>query len=68
MKISISVPEALLDEVDKLAEDAGVTRSEVFADIVRYVLDHEDILDEIYPPEEEAEEEEEEEIEEEEEE
>lgn len=48
-KISITLPQWIIEDVDELSDDVGITRSEVIADILRHVLRDEDLLNEIYP-------------------
>lgn len=48
-KISITLPQWIIEDVDELSADVGITRSEVIADILRHVLRDEELLDEIYP-------------------
>lgn len=52
-KITADVPNWIATELDILAEDAELTRSEVIKDILEYVLNDEERIDEIFPPEEE---------------
>lgn len=61
MKLLISLREDLVDELDDIAEEVEASRSDVIRDILDYVLDHEEILNDIFPYEEEEEEESEEE-------
>lgn len=60
--VTITMPQYVLDDVDELAEEIEISRSEVIADILRVVLRNEDMLNQVYPleedePEEEPEEE-----------
>jgi len=48
-KISITLPQWIIEDVDELSADVGITRSEVIADILRHVLRDEELLNEIYP-------------------
>jgi metal-responsive CopG/Arc/MetJ family transcriptional regulator len=51
IKITITIPKELVDRLDELVEEFEeyVSRSEVIAEIVDYVLDEEAILEEIFP-------------------
>lgn len=51
-KISITLPQWIIEDVDELSADVGITRSEVIADILRHVLRDEELLNDIYPCEE----------------
>jgi metal-responsive CopG/Arc/MetJ family transcriptional regulator len=55
VKVTITLPTYLLQEVDGLAEEAETFRSDVITSILDYVFDNEEILDEIFPYEEEGE-------------
>jgi metal-responsive CopG/Arc/MetJ family transcriptional regulator len=57
VKIIVTLPDGLVDELDDLAEDVDASRSDVIEDLLNYALEH---IDEIYPIAEEEEEEEEE--------
>ena len=59
VKVSISLPKKILSEVDEIAKAVEISRSEVIADVLDYVVKDEEIISKIYPLEEEDEEEEE---------
>lgn len=59
--MSITMPSRILRKVDNLAKEVELSRSEVIADLCRYCLDVEEIIDDIYPYEEEEAEDEDEE-------
>lgn len=52
-KVLVTLPVKLIEKLDALADEAGINRSAVISDICEYVLDDENIIDEIYPFEEE---------------
>lgn len=56
-RVSITMLSRILKKIDGLAEEVELSRSEVIADLCEYCLDHEKIIDELYPYEEENEEE-----------
>lgn len=58
--MSITMPSRILREIDKLAKEVELSRSEVITDLCRYCLGLEEIIDDIYPYEEEDENEDEE--------
>lgn len=51
-KTLVTLPVSLIERLDDLAEEVGLSRGEVISDICRYVLDDEELIDEIYPYEE----------------
>jgi metal-responsive CopG/Arc/MetJ family transcriptional regulator len=55
-RVSITLPTRVLRNIDDLADEVGLSRSEVIADLCEYCLDNKEIIDEIYPFEEEEEE------------
>lgn len=61
VRMSISLSEWIVEEIENLAEEVEASKSEVIEDILSYVLENEELLNEIFPYEEEVEEEEEEE-------
>lgn len=60
-KVTVSMPHYMVEDIDELAEDIGISRSEVIQDILREVLRNEGMMNIIYPLEKEEEEPEEEE-------
>ena len=61
LKLGITLPAYLVEEIDKLAAEVETFRSEVIAMLVEYCFDHMEIIDELFPYEKGKEEEEEEE-------
>ena len=61
LKLGITLPAYLVEEIDKLAAEVETFRSEVIAMLVEYCFEHMEIIDELFPYEEGKEEEEEEE-------
>jgi predicted transcriptional regulator len=61
VKILVSLPDGLVEDLDALADEVDADRSDVIEELLRYAFEH---VDEIFPPEEEEEEEGEEEEEE----
>jgi len=61
MTLSIDLPRWIIEDIDDLADETGLSRSEVIKMFLEYVLKNEEIIDEIFPEEEEDEDEEEEE-------
>lgn len=59
MIVSISMRKDLVDAIDDIAEEVGISRSEVIEEFIRFILD-EGLDEEIFPYEEEEEEESEE--------
>jgi len=57
MKVTITLPEYLLDAIDELVNMVGGSRSNVIEAFSDYCMKHEEIVDELFPYEEEAEEE-----------
>lgn len=54
-KVTITLPKYLLEALDELAVAVETSRSDVVESFVEYGLDHEDIVDELFPPVEEEE-------------
>lgn len=54
-KIGISMPQSLVSSIDSLADEVGLSRSEIITDVMEYVFSKPTIVDEIYPVEEEGE-------------
>jgi metal-responsive CopG/Arc/MetJ family transcriptional regulator len=48
-KVTITLPEYVVEDIDDLSEEVGITRSEVICDILRAVLKDKEILNEIFP-------------------
>jgi len=63
VRTTVDLPEDLIKDLDGLAEETSMSRSDVIADLLDYCLADEKIIDEIYPEEEDEEEEEAEEAE-----
>ena len=57
VKFSISMEKILDEDIKLLAKDVGLTKSQVIADIIDFVMSDEDLLNELYPLESEEEEE-----------
>lgn len=55
-RVSITMPSRILKKIDDLAEDVGLSRSEVISNLCEYCLGDEKIIDELYPYEENEEE------------
>jgi metal-responsive CopG/Arc/MetJ family transcriptional regulator len=53
VKALVTLPSKLIEKLDALGDEVGINRSQVISDICEFVLDDEDIIDEIYPREEE---------------
>ena len=53
--VKLSLPKNLLDKVDELAEDCDASRGEIIEDIAGYVLEDEDLIDEVFEDDEEDE-------------
>ena len=60
-KISITLPEDMVEELDKLSEEADTDRSDVIESFLEHCLGNEEIIETVFPLEEEGEPEEEEE-------
>lgn len=54
-QITITMPQFIIDDIDELAKEIEISRSEVIADILRGVLRDEESLNKIYPLEDEPE-------------
>ena len=50
------MPARILHKIDELAEEVGLSRSEVISELCEYCLESDEIINEIYPFEEEEEE------------
>lgn len=55
MRLSISLPEYIVDGVEQIAEEAETFRSSVIEIFLDYCLGKESIVDELFPPKEEGE-------------
>ena len=51
-RVSITMPSRIVRRIDKLADEVELSRSEVIADLCRYCLEDQEVIDEIYPYEE----------------
>lgn len=49
VEVTITLPKYLLEAIDGLAETVEKTRSAVIEAFAEYCLDHEDIIDELFP-------------------
>jgi metal-responsive CopG/Arc/MetJ family transcriptional regulator len=61
LKLGITLPAYLVEQIDQLADEVETFRSEVISMLVEYCFDHAEIIDELFPLEEESKEEQEEE-------
>ena len=61
MTLTIDLPRWMKEDIDDLADETGLSRSEVIKMFLEYVLKDEEIINEIFPEEEEENEDEEEE-------
>ena len=57
VKVTVSLPDALVDDLDQLADEVDTDRSDVIEGLLEYAFDH---LDEVFPESDEEEDQEEE--------
>jgi metal-responsive CopG/Arc/MetJ family transcriptional regulator len=48
-QITITMPQFIIEDIDELAKEIEISRSEVISDILRTVLRNEDMLNQVYP-------------------
>ena len=53
VKVSISMPVWVQNEIDSLSEEMNTSRSDVISEILEYVIENEDVLNYIFPMEDE---------------
>ncbi len=53
--VKLSLPKNLLDKVDELAKDCDASRGAIIEDIAKYVLEDEELIDEVFEDDEEDE-------------
>ena len=53
--VKLSLPKYLLDKVDELAKDCDASRGAIIEDIAKYVLEDEELIDEVFEDDEEDE-------------
>jgi predicted DNA-binding protein len=58
-QVTISLPAYLLEDIDELAKETDLTRSDVIEELLDHCFEDVDIIDEVFPYEEEGESEEE---------
>lgn len=51
MVLTIDLPNWIIEDIDDLAKETETSRSEIIKEILEYVLDDEELIDEIFPPE-----------------
>jgi metal-responsive CopG/Arc/MetJ family transcriptional regulator len=52
-QITITLPAYLLDNIDELAKETELNRSDIMEMLLDYCFDHSEIIDEVFPYEEE---------------
>lgn len=52
-QVTITLPAYLLDNIDELAEETELNRSDIMEMLLDYCFDHSEIIDEVFPYEEE---------------
>jgi len=51
MAITIDLPKWMIEDIDDLADEIGISRSEVIKMFLEHVLNDEEIIDEVFPEE-----------------